>query len=418
LQFPPVVELTWMIVQGLPRVLFDPGYALFFWGITAFVYFQYRRTEQLEQERLGVAKNSARHHTMTAIVYGVVGGLFGSWVFVLMGATLSQNDIAYVWPLALALMLVNPRLICFSYAGGLIAVCSALFGWPQVNVAGLLALVAILHVVEGILVWTSGSDCASPVIIRVRDRNVGGFMMQRFWPIPVTIVLALTLPESAAGGGVEMPDWWPLIPPAGGRELLDTLTFLMFPVVAALGYGDVAITCDPRRKSRRAAGYLVLFSVILLGLAVLTVRWPALGLVAGLFSAGGHELMSQMGSRRELQGKPYYDRPDQGVRVLDVLPDSPGEHLGLRSGDIILEVNGQPVNNRDQLRETLLEASFYLELKTQTAGGLVIREHNRYRREEGTLGLILVPEDSYPPDVELKPTGILQSILGRWYRGH
>jgi len=128
--------------------------------------------------------------------------------------------------------------------------------------------------------------------------------------------------------------------------------------------------------------------------------------------------MSQMGSRRELQGKPYYDRPDQGVRVLDVLPDSPGEHLGLRSGDIILEVNGQPVNNRDQLRETLLEASFYLELKTQTAGGLVIREHNRYRREEGTLGLILVPEDSYPPDVELKPTGILQSILGRWYRGH
>ncbi len=416
MQLPPVGKLSWMIIESLPRVLFDPGYALFFWLVVAFVYFQYRRTQATEESLFGQVLNPAVSNTLTAVMYGLVGGIAGSFVFVFMGATLSGDDIRYVWPLALALMLVNPRLICFSYAGGIIAISSTLFGWPAVNVPGLMALVAILHVVEGLLVRVSGAQCASPVFVRHRGKTVGGFTLQRFWPIPITIILALALPDQLAGGGVDMPDWWPLIPPLGGRELIDTLSFVMFPAVAALGYGDLAITCPPERKSRHAASQLVIFSSVLLVLALLAVKWPMVGLLAGLFSAGGHETMSQLGSRREMNGQPYFSSPKRGIRVLEVLPDSLAEQLGLRSGDIILEVNGTPVNTPDEFKSVLLEASFYLELKTETRGGIVIREYNRYSGRGANIGLILVPEDDSEAHMELKPMGLLESIFGRWYR--
>jgi hypothetical protein len=409
-----------MIIQGLPRVLFEPTYALFFWLVTAFVFYQYRRMERLEEERYGRAKNTAFMHTLTALGYGVVGGLIGSFIFVFLGITLSIDDIKYVWPLALALMLINPRLICFSYAGGIIAVSSVLFGWPAVNVPGLMALVAILHVVEGLLVWISGAQCASPVYVRKDNRNVGGYLIQRFWPIPTTIILAVTLPEAVAGG-IEMPEWWPLIPPPGVEGPANQLNYVMVPVMAALGYGDLAVAAGPEERSNRSAGQLVLFSTVLLVLALLAVGRPLVGLLAGLFSAGGHELMSQLGSRSQLSGEPQFTQPSLGVRVLDVFPDSVGAELGFSAGDVIFAVNGLQVTNRREFRQALAQCSFYLELRTRSKEGITIRESSRYRHdpEEGAeLGLILVPEGHNTPHVELKARSFVESILGRWHKSY
>jgi len=51
-----------------------------------------------------------------------------------------------------------------------------------------------------------------------------------------------------------------------------------------------------------------------------------------------------------------YKLPDtKGVIVQDVKPDGFGETAGLSRGDIILEINKQPVNNEDDFRR--LEAA-------------------------------------------------------------
>ena len=79
-----------------------------------------------------------------------------------------------------------------------------------------------------------------------------------------------------------MPDWWPLVKPAGD---MDNLMFLLLPVLAALGYSDVAITNSPQEKSRHsvfAAGCLQYFP---LGLSIAASHYrqftliPALALV-------------------------------------------------------------------------------------------------------------------------------------------
>ncbi|HLS89365.1 MAG TPA: PDZ domain-containing protein [Sphingobacteriaceae bacterium] len=408
------LELTRSILAVIPQILFQPGYALFFWLLMLLLAMQYRRVHQLEVRLYGRAREPIWRGLLTALGYGLLGGVAGSYLLVLTGVTVGRNDIAYLWPLALLLMLVHPRFVCFSYAGGLVSLSYLIFGWPQVNVAGLVGLVAILHIVEGVLVYFSGEYQATPVYVRHgTGQVVGGFSLQRFWPVPIVILLMMSVPPGLQGEAIEMPAWWPLIAPATDDP---SLVPVMWPVMAALGYGDLALTRSPGEKRRRTALHLVLYSLTLLVLAVAASRWTPLLWVAALASPGLHELMIQVGLQGEMQGRPLYRHPARGVMLLDVWPGGYGAAMGLAQGDIILSVNGQPVNSRHEFEQALLASSWYLELTGERDGELFRVDTNRFRYGPGAMGVVLVPGPGDPPHVEIQRAGFLARVLGRWLR--
>jgi hypothetical protein len=237
-------------------------------------------------------------------------------------------------------MLVNARFLCFSYAGGLLALANLLFGWPAVDVAQLMALVAVLHLVESVLILVSGHRGAVPAYVRTpRGEVAGGFTLQKFWPLPVVALVALP----AAAGGLSMPGWWPLLGAAPAHA------YGLFPVVAGLGYGDLALAREPVRKSRLQFAVLFFYSLLLLALAVFS-RWePLLLWVAALFSPLGHEAVIHLGRRLEFAGPPLHSRPPHGVRILDVWPGSPFWRAGVRGGDVVAEAGDQAVDSRREL---------------------------------------------------------------------
>src|SRR5690606_24979322 len=132
---------------------------------------------------------------------------------------------------------------------------------------------------------------------------------------------------------VSMPDWWPLIHRATETPAGMEYAFALFPVVAALGYSDVALTCSPRVKSRRTAGRLLLYSVGLLLLAFLAQYSKAFALVAALFSPLAHEWVIRRERALEQTGKPRFAGPE--TMILDVHPGSPAQAAGLAPGDVI-----------------------------------------------------------------------------------
>src|SRR5208282_1513151 len=64
--------------------------------------------------------------------------------------------------------------------------------------------------------------------------------------------------------------------------------------------------------------------------------------------------------------KAFGEKQSEGVVVGDVTPNSPASEAGIKTGDIILEVNGKPVNESNQLRMSISMMQPGTELKLKT----------------------------------------------------
>lgn len=414
----PWRQLAVVILQALAQAVINP----LFWVVVVFIAWQYQRLLQTRRQLFGVKPPQVWKPTLVATAQGIVGGLVGSLIMVVAGISLSHIGAVYLWALALLLMLISPHLLCFSYSGGIIATFSLLFGVPKIDVPQLMGLVAVLHMVESLLIRFSGHLGATPVYAEAGDGQVvGAFNLQRLWPIPI-VGLVLTggvnLPPDSM---VAMPNWWPLIRPT--LENPEHGVYLLLPVIAALGYGDLALAHTPNQKRHSSAISLAMFSFILLGLSVLASYFHRLSILPALFAPLGHEFIIRRGQAVEMQGKPIYVPPNRGVRVLDALEGFPAFSAGVRSGDIIVAVNGTKVDSRKDLEEILTEATTKVHLEVLPSElEMPPQRRTRLLTVEKMLGqplgLILVPEGLDQPHVRLERGGwIIRWWRRRWERG-
>lgn len=379
-----------MIIWNIATLFTQPV----FWIVMVIIWFQFRRMAKMKSKLFNVPEESVIKPTIIATLYGLVGGIIGSLILIVVGISVLEVGIQYLWLLAIAMMLVNQRFMCFAYAGGIVSLMKYFFGVPAISIPQVMGLVAVLHLVEAILILFSGHLGAVPVYVKDHQgRLVGGFNLQKFWPLPIVAMVAMAIPQSAPLSEVmKMPEWWPLIK----SELLieqENIIYMMLPVVAGLGYGDIALTTRPKEKTSYSAFNLAIFSIILLGLSVLAVHYPDLAILAALFSPLGHELVIYLGRRSEFKGEPKFSNPDRGIMILDLLENSPLKRAGLNSGDIITCINGSPVNNSYDLQYILqFTGRFfdieYLEDKRKISKRKLVIKENIGE----TLGLIIVPD--------------------------
>lgn len=384
----PWLDIAGLIIQGTGLVLFEP----MFWLVLALTGWQYWQLRRSQLRMFGVYGYNFLSQALHAGLLGAAGGIAGSFMLTLVGVTLNQLGLNYIWPVAVALMLINLRFLCFAYAGGLVALANVLFGWPEVNVPQVLALVAVLHITESILIALSGGYSAAPAVLRRSDgRHVGAFNLQNFWPLPLVLLAAVIVPAGSSPVGVNMPDWWPLLPPPGETADGQSWQYVMIPVVAALGYTDIAVASHPYRRRLLSARNLAGYSILLLAMALLSVEYEWLRLFAAFLSPAGHELLIRLDSRREMNGAPLFTPPGSGVMVLDTVPGAPARRAGLRPGDIICHAAGMAVNSREDLAAAIAyapeEFSIVLERKGQT-----IRRQVAFIGQQRRLGVITVPE--------------------------
>lgn len=369
-----------------------------FWTILALVILQYWQMQRNQKRMFGVHSYSMKQQVLLAAVYGMVGGILASFLLTVCGITLNQLGLNYIWPVAIFLMIINMRFLCFAYAGGLVAVSNVLFGWPAVNVPQVLALVAILHITESVLIAISNRYGAIPLILKKEDgRLVGAFNLQNFWPLPLVLLSAVAVPQGEMPGGIiKMPDWWPLlsanlIAPEGHQWVYATM-----PVVAALGYADIAVASSPSQRRKQSALHLGLYSVTLLGLALLAAKFDWIKIFAALASPLGHEFLIQRDNRREMEGEPRFVRPEIGVMVLDTVYDTPARRAGLQPGDIITRLNQTGIRWPYDLELALAELPPEGWIEYERNGVL---QQKKLKFDKGkTLGIILVPngnESSY-----------------------
>lgn len=211
-----------------------------------------------------------------------------------------------------------------------------------------------------------------------------------------------------------MPDWWPLIPPTALPPGIpdERLLYLALPIVAGLGYGDLAMTRPPKEHAVGSARNLAVYSVCLLILAVIAARMPFLAILPALFGPLAHEYLILWTQKKEMGGTPFFCPSPWGLKIMEVAKNSPAFRLGLQSGDIITKLNGYAVYNKGDLTQALSWSSYTLEAEYLSG------TENRWKRSvvqrdwQEHFGIIAVPDQSELPQVKLQTDG----ILGRWLK--
>lgn len=391
------LKMAGMILTEISGVLVNQ----LFWVLILVTVLLYRKASNVEftmlKTRLPLVEKMSG-----ALFNGLIGGLFGSFLVVMLGITIEKyvpanqgalsSGITYIWVIAILMSLINVRYLCFSYAGGLVALVSLIFGFPNVYVPGLMALVGLLHLIESFLIWIDGYSYASPIFVKKDSGQiVGGYIMNRMWPIPL-VLMGLALPLAGALNYINteaMPLWWPLL------KQHQSFIYTTFLVPVVLGYGDIALTQVPEQRCKKSALRLSIYSLILILLSILAAKFYIFSFIAALFAPLAHEALIIWGKKEEQEGKALFDGLEPGVCVLYIRENSAAKAMMLEPGDRILSINNIIVNEESKLLEVLSAAPSFIWLEIKKADGEIKTvEYQNYREGVRSLGILIVPRQA------------------------
>lgn len=344
-------QIVCFTIIDILNTLKSPFYIM----VLGIIYFQYYKIGKMEKEVLGYRK-SAIGKLIISTIFGIFGGIITTVIFLYLGVAIIPKDFMYILIAAIGLSFINPRYMCFAYGGAIVSLCSLIFGYPKIQISQVMSVVAVLHIVESLLILLDGSKSKLPIFIEAKDQLVGGFNMNRFWPIPFVIFIG---------------DGW-----------IQPIT-----LVAILSYGDYSISSYPQKKIIKTSMALLIYSLILLYISKTTEYF----FLPPLFALFGHEYIILRNKKAEDRKDPLFKSPNRGVKVLEIIPNSIAYKLNIRMGDILLKINGVEVNNNKDLEDimTIRTNKIIVEF-FNIKSGLTIK---RYYGKRKSLGLIIVPRD-------------------------
>ncbi|MWV46667.1 serine protease [Paenibacillus sp. HJL G12] len=407
------LELLWHWTDAVVQLLLQP----FYYISILFMMLVYRRQVLLERRLFSVRLHSWGLQTWRTLIGGLLAGISVSVVIAFLGISLSQQAVWCIWIVAIILLLFRVRYLCFAYSIGILGIIQFVIGffpdWNPDGIAGtaaetvrgldipaLLALVAVLHLAEALLVKLQGAGFANPVFMESkRGKLVGGYQMQAFWPIP----LFLLIPAPSAGA---LLPWTPLL---GGDGWSSGFSMAALPVV--IGFSEMTQSMLPQVKADRTFKRLLVYSFALLAISLLASWWKPLMIAAALVSILVHEGLLWYSRLEEQQSSPMFVHPQQGLKVLAVIPGSPAESLGIQAGEAIVKINGISIRTKEQMHAALRKNPAFCKLEVRNLQGeSKFLQRAIYAGEHHQLGAILAPDPDVGVALVMKPVSIFQLI--------
>jgi hypothetical protein len=388
----------------------------FYYIALLLIFLQYRRQVKFERLCFNTRLHSAIHETWSSVLWGLIAGMGASVILLSMGVVIRPFDLFWIWGITLLLSLLRVRYLCMAYAVGIIGILREAAIWipledigntvwveslKQIHMPSLLALVGLLHLIEAFLVNRQGAQSAMPIFIEGRrGRIIGGYQLQRFWPIPLFLWIPVSTPSAIPWENVLSGWGWPWL--AGGI-LLQSLSMFLFPAV--VGYGERTISQYPDQQAKGAAKLLVLYGVMIIGMAVLAEKFPILSIIGALLAIALHEGMILYLQNKDQTRVPLYVHDQRGLMVLAVIPESPAQAMGILPGEILCKVNGMQVTTKEDLYKALQRNSVYCKLELlNRAGHLKLSSRSLFDGEHHELGIILAPDQQARYAMKLEPS--------------
>lgn len=387
------------------------------WIFIFVMYNLYRRNTVLQRIMYGKKiKNSSIEIMASSILFGLLGGLAGSLIISIIGVSFYESyNVLIVISISLTLMLINQRYICFSYSGGIWSLFILIFtelvnlgviaGQSSFSkfitqravfdVSSILAMVGVMHLVESLLILMDGDKGAVPIFTKRGDKVIGAFIMQRFWIVPILVYLFST-EVSSISGGIATPNWWPLIKPSISQNIIKDAVFIISSFIILMGYSDMVTNMDVKRKVKRSSLCLSIYSLTLLAISILSTKYYILKYLAAIFAPVGHEALILFEQSKGKGGKYRWEFNEEGIIVLDTIPNGAAEIMGIKSGETVVGINNTRVRSLEEANNILKEYPNYLWAEViDNSGDKRVLEYKDYVNGIRSLGIITVPKNEY-----------------------
>ena len=248
------------------------------------------------------------------------------------------------------------------------------FQWliPVALIAGALVFA------EGKMIDKAAAEAASPRLHKSgRGLKAAAYISKRLWLLPILLVVPGTLIDSYA-------PFWPQLPIGE-----TSFSLILFPFVFGfLGRSQRTLPVYLYPLVGKAVSALGI-SIVVVALAALL--WQPLAAAALAVGVIGRIAITIHFSLKERSGNYAVTPQSQGVMIVDVLPGSPADKMGLLRGEVIRKVNGIAIANESELYEAIQVNAAHCRLEVLDHNLEVrLRQHVIFRHDHHRLGLLVV----------------------------
>lgn len=387
------------------------------------IYMHARYQQKLERKLFTIRLHEPLKNIVLTLIQGVVAGFGITLLLVVLGIHVSLMTMVGIAILSLILGLFHIRYVSLYYSSAIISFIALLtqeipidweeLGLPllqtyfaEIDVASLLALSGIVYIIEALILLHADSYRKTPVYMQgTRGKLIGGYWLQGLWFVPAITILPSTWNFSF------IPDSWPFI----GQAHSDT-TISFLPIF--IGYSALAIGRRPKEVLRHGRWWMVLTGILIVVLSYFS-DLSFLLMIAMLLSVSVYEVLLIRLLLVEQKQAPLYAHSNQGLCILDVLPNSPAAQMGLLPGEHISVVNGTKVTTTAEFYKALQINSAYCKMEVfNQEGQIKFVERPLYVGEHYLLGVIFAPEDTTNMYIKTSYLNLLDVLLQRVKHRH
>ena len=365
------------------------------------------KTVLIQKTVLGDEVNSPFELTISQIVIGIFGGVLASIIMAYFGVIFYETSGIYVlFLISILLMSWKPRKICFSYSAAILGILSMLNSYAasfmgmkkikflDIDIPSMIALVAILHIVEGLLVMVDGSRGAIPIFSKKGENIIGGFALRRLWPLPIAFFILLnSIDILSIENGSPMPNWWPILNTSIPEKILMNSVVALVSFYGVLGYNSITFTKSKEKKALSSGIFIMTYGLAMLLFAQISHKNMLIKIISIISMPIFHEIMLIIQQYMEVKKEPKYISNGEGIMVLDVAPNSLAENMGIESGDLLLEINNEYIKTELDIKEIInrkIIDTIKIKVKKNNGNVKELLKENVYGVNK--LGAILIPK--------------------------
>lgn len=406
-------------LRSIAYTITDPELALMLIILAFILYRQNKKITVMQKMIIGDSLNSAFELTISQIVIGIFAGVVASIMLSFLGVAFDENSAIYlIFLISIFFMLWKPKFICFAYSGAVLGfislfleLISKAYAGVKINIFGsfvdlgninalkvdigaLMVLVAVLHIIEGILVMIDGKRGSIPVFTNRDNKIIGGFAFRRNWVLPIALFFIIGNASSLGlTDSIPTPNWWPVIKSSSLIHMAKNTAVTLFAYYGVIGYSTVTFTRNKSEKVTSSGIAILLYGLILFCVALLAPLGYLYKLFIVVFAPAAHEFMLYVQRYMELKGVPKYVSSDEGIMVLEVAPNSPAYEMGIMSGDLLVEVNGKKIMNEQEILAAAKQGINYISFKLKRGIGKLQEVSYNKLNSDKRLGIVFVPKD-------------------------